>query len=383
MATRRILSGIQPTGVPHLGNYLGAIANWANLQRVSVEPALFMIADLHAMTVPFDPRRLPDRCRQTAAALLACGIDPSASIIFRQSAVREHTELAWVLGTMTPLGWLERMTQFKDKAGQLKRSPSRAAGADGPDSSKAVPSRSFSTDAAVAPAPLAALRRADLQRNPGLGLLSYPVLQAADILLYCATGVPVGEDQRQHLELSRDIANSFNFSFAREDGAGFRFPLPETLSVPGRATRVMSLRDGLKKMSKSDPTEGSRIDLDDSPDTIRLKIRRAKTDSEPGLEFDPLRRPERSNLIALFAAVRDTSTEAIVDEFRSKNTLEFKEALADAVVARIGPIGAEYSRLLADRTHLDAVLAAGADRARAIAADTMRAVRDLTGLAER
>jgi tryptophanyl-tRNA synthetase len=327
----RIFSGIQPTGNLHLGNYLGAIRNWVALQHDY--DCIFCIVDLHALTMPQDPRELRASTREVTAAYIAAGIDPERCIIFNQSMVPAHAQLAWLLGCLTPLGWLNRMTQFKEKAGK--------------------------------------------QRDmAGLGLYGYPVLMAADILLYKATHVPVGEDQKQHLELARDIAGAFN----RRYEVDF-FPLPEP-QIFGTATRVMSLRDGTKKMSKSDISEYSRINMTDDPDAIALKIRRAKTDPEPlpgsvaGLEA----RPEADNLVGIYAALAGLSREAALAEFAGQNFSLFKEALSELSVRVLGGIGGEMRRLLGDLGHIDAILRRGAERAGAIAQPILREIEDITGL---
>ncbi len=326
----RIFSGIQPTGNLHLGNYLGAIRNWVKLQRDF--ECIFCIVDLHAITVPQEPAALRKATREVTAAYIACGIDPDACTIFNQSTVRAHAELAWTLGCLTPLGWLNRMTQFKEKAGKQRD-------------------------------------------DAGLGLYAYPVLMAADILAYKATHVPVGEDQKQHLELARDIAGAFNRRYGVE-----YFPLPEP-QIFGTATRVMSLRDGTRKMSKSEPSEQSRINLTDDADAIAQKIKRAKTDphnlpdSVKGLEG----RPEAENLMGIYAALTDKSLEAVVAEFAGAQFSTFKGALADVAVAVLSPITAEMNRLMADPGAIDAVLRRGADRAGAMADGYLREIYDLVG----
>jgi tryptophanyl-tRNA synthetase len=327
----RIFSGVQPTGNLHLGNYLGAIRNWVALQHDY--ECIFCIVDLHALTLPQDPDELRASTREVAAAYIAAGIDPERCIIFNQSMIAAHAELAWLLGCITPLGWLNRMTQFKEKAGKHRD-------------------------------------------NAGLGLYAYPVLMAADILLYKATHVPVGEDQKQHLELARDIAGAFNRRYGRD-----LFPLPEP-QIFGAATRVMSLRDGTKKMSKSDTSDYSRINMTDDAELIALKIRRAKTDPEPlphtieALEA----RPEADNLTGIYAALAGIEREAALARFAGQNFSTFKEALSDRAVEVLGRIGGEMRRLLADPGHIDRVLRDGADRAEAIAMPVLREVKDLTGL---
>ena len=326
-----VFSGVQPTGNLHLGNYLGAIRNWVKLQKDY--DCIFCIVDLHALTLPQNPDELRKHTREVTAAYVAAGIDPEACTIFNQSTVPGHSELAWLLGTLTPLGWLNRMTQFKEKAGKQKD-------------------------------------------NAGLGLYAYPVLMAADILLYKATHVPVGEDQKQHLELARDIAGAFNRRFETE-----YFPLPEP-QILGEATRVMSLRDGSKKMSKSDESDYSRLNMTDDADTIAQKVRKARTDPEPlpsevaGLEG----RPEADNLVTIFATLAGRSRADVLGEFGGKLFSEFKGALVDLAVATLGPIGAEMRRLTADTAYVDAILKRGAERAGEIGARHMNEVKDIMGL---
>ena len=326
----RIFSGIQPTGNLHLGNYLGAIRNWVKLQKDY--ECIFCIVDLHAITLPQDPVELRKATREVTAAYIACGIDPEACTIFNQSTVSAHAELAWVLGCMTPLGWLNRMTQFKDKAGKNRD-------------------------------------------NAGLGLYAYPVLMAADILAYKATHVPVGEDQKQHLELARDIAGAFNSRY----GVEF-FPQPEP-QIFGAATRVMSLRDGTKKMSKSEESDNSRINLTDTPDLIAQKIKRAKTDPLPlpATVEELATRPEADNLLGIYAALTDKSLEAVVSEFAGAQFSVFKGALSDVAVAVLSPITAEMNRMMADPASIDAVLRRGAERAGDMAATHLRQVYDIVG----
>jgi tryptophanyl-tRNA synthetase len=327
----RIFSGIQPTGNLHLGNYLGAIRNWVALQHDF--ECIFCIVDLHALTQPQDPAELRSATREVTAAYIAAGIDPEHCIIFNQSVVTAHAELAWILSCLTPLGWLNRMTQFKEKAPKQRE-------------------------------------------MAGLGLYAYPVLMAADILGYKATHVPVGEDQKQHVELARDIAGAFNRRYERDF-----FPLPEP-QIFGEATRVMSLRDGTKKMSKSDTSDYSRINMTDDSELIALKIRRAKTDPEPlpesltALEA----RPEADNLVGIYAALAGQSREAALSGFAGQNFSVFKEALTEVSVATLGKIGGEMRRLMADPGHIDAVLRKGAERAEAIAIPILREVQDITGL---
>ncbi|KPF85411.1 tryptophanyl-tRNA synthetase [alpha proteobacterium AAP38] len=327
-----IFSGMQPTRQLHLGNYLGALKNWVKLQNDM--DAIFCVVDLHAMTIDHDPETLRNNIREVAAAYIAAGIDPDKNILFNQSSVSGHAELNWILTCHTPLGWLNRMTQFKEKAGKQKD-------------------------------------------NAVLGLYAYPVLMAADILLYKATHVPVGEDQKQHLELARDIAGAFN-RYYKADGF---FPLPEP-QILGEATRVMSLRDGTKKMSKSDESEYSRINLTDDADTIALKIRKAKTDPEPLPETveDLEKRPEANNLVTIYAALSDTTRAAVLAQFGGQQFSAFKGALADLSVAKLAPIAGEMNRLLGDKAELDRLLKKGADRAGEIAARTVNEVKDLVGL---
>ena len=327
----RIFSGVQPTGNLHLGNYLGAIRNWVALQHDY--ECIFCIVDLHALTLPQDPDELRAATREVTAAYIAAGIDPERCTIFNQSMVPAHTELAWLLGCLTPLGWLNRMTQFKERAGSNRE-------------------------------------------MAGLGLYAYPVLMAADILVYKATHVPVGEDQKQHLELARDIAGAFNRRYDREF-----FPLPEP-QIFGATTRVMSLRDGTKKMSKSDTSDYSRINMTDDADTITLKIRRAKTDPEP-LPFsiaDLERRPEADNLIGIYAALSELSREAALARFAGRNFSQLKAALSELAVEILGRIGGEMRRLMADPGYLDGTLHRGAERARAIATPILREAQAICGL---
>jgi len=327
----RIFSGVQPTGNLHLGNYLGAIRNWVRLQRDY--DCIFCIVDLHALTLPQDPAQLRAQTREVTAAYIAAGIDPERCIIFNQSAVSGHAELAWLLGCMTPLGWLNRMTQFKEKAGKTRD-------------------------------------------EAGLGLYAYPVLMAADILLYKATHVPVGEDQKQHLELSRDIAGAFNRRYGREF-----FPLPEPM-IFGAATRVMSLRDGTKKMSKSDSSDYSRINMTDDSETIALKIRKAKTDPEPlpATAQDAEARPEADNLLGIYAALADQSREEAIRQHAGRNFSDFKRDLADLSSEVLGKIGGEMRRLVADPGYIDGVLARGRDRAQSVAGPVLSDVFDIMGL---
>ena len=329
---RRILSGIQASGALHLGNYLGALKRFTQLQDTGA-PCFLFVADLHAITVWQDPALLTAQTREIAAAYLASGLDPARSVIFPQSAVRAHSELAWILNCVARLGWLDRMTQFKEKSGKHKERSS-------------------------------------------VGLYTYPVLQAADILLYKATEVPVGEDQKQHLELTRDIAAKFNTDF----GVPGFFPLPEPV-IQGPATRVMSLRDGSAKMSKSDPSDQSRINLTDDADTIAAKIRKAKTDPEPLPEtVDGLAdRPEARNLVAIYAALSDQTREQVIAQFGGQGFGAFKPALADLAVAAMAPVTAEMRRLMDDPAEIDRVLRDGAERAAAIADPVVDEVKRIVG----
>jgi tryptophanyl-tRNA synthetase len=327
----RIFSGVQPTGNLHLGNYLGAIRNWVALQHDY--DCIFCIVDLHAVTVPQDPVQLRAQTREVTAAYIAAGIDPERCVIFNQSTVPGHAELAWLLGCQTPLGWLNRMTQFKEKAGKQRE-------------------------------------------EAGLGLYSYPVLMAADILLYKATHVPVGEDQKQHLELSRDIAGAFNRRF----GVEF-FPLPEPM-IFGTATRVMSLRDGTKKMSKSDQSDYSRINMTDDADAIALKIRKAKTDPNPLPETakDAEARPEADNLLGIYAALSDLTRDQVIEQWAGKSFSTFKSELAELSSSVLGKIGGEMRRLLAEPGYIDNILRRGAERANAVAKPHLQEVFDIMGL---
>jgi len=335
----RVFSGVQPTGNLHLGNYLGAIKRFVALQ--DEHECLYCVVDLHAITVFQDPEELTHNTREVTAAFIAAGIDPTRQIIFNQSQVSGHAELAWIFNCVARLGWLNRMTQFKEKAGKDREKASA-------------------------------------------GLYVYPNLMAADILLYHATHVPVGEDQKQHLELARDIAQKFNNDFAktiaRADYADDFFPLPEPL-IAGPATRVMSFRDGAKKMSKSDPSDFSRINLTDDQDAIAKKIRKAKTDPEPlpseveGLEA----RPEADNLIGIYAALVGTDKASVLGDYGGATFSTFKEALAELATAKLTPIGDEMRRLMADPEEIDRILADGAGRAHAIADPILAKTKDIIG----
>ncbi|MFC3068087.1 tryptophan--tRNA ligase [Phenylobacterium soli] len=328
---KRVLSGVQPSGDLHLGNYLGALAKFAKLQHET--PTFIFVADYHAITVWQDPAKLKQQVREIAAAYLATGLDPKVASIFAQSGVPEHAELAWVFNCVARLGWLDRMTQFKEKSGKHKERAS-------------------------------------------VGLYTYPVLQAADILIYKATHVPVGEDQKQHLELTRDIAGKFNHDF----GVPNYFPLPDPL-IQGPGARIMSLRDGKAKMSKSDPSDYSRINLTDDADAIAQKIRKARTDPEPlPATLEELKeRPEAENLVGIYAALAEMTSEQVLGEFAGQGFGVFKPKLADLAVEKLGPIGGEMRRLLGDPAEIDRVLAEGAARAREIAAPTMAEVRKIVG----
>jgi len=328
----RVVSGIQPTGDLHLGNLLGAILRWVRMQDEA--ECLFFLADLHALTVDVEPAQLSSSVREMAAALIASGIDPAKSILFRQSAIPAHAELAWILQGTARMGWLNRMTQWKDKAGKNKEGAS-------------------------------------------VGLFTYPVLQAADILLYHATHVPVGEDQKQHIELTRDIALKFNNDFEVD-----LFVPPEPYIGGGSAARVMSLRDGSTKMSKTDPSDMSRINLSDSDDSISQKIRKAKTDPEP-LPADPAgldSRPEAKNLVGIYAAVTSENVEHVLRRFAGQGFGTFKPALADALVALIAPLRTRLEQLRNDPAELDRILADGAAKARDLGAPTLAAAYQAVGL---
>ncbi len=328
---KRILSGMQPTSHLHLGNYLGALKNWVKLQDEGAE-CLYMVADLHAVTVTHDPEQMAQATREIAAAFIAGGVNPYNSALFVQSAVPGHSQLMWLLSTMAQMGKLERMTQFKDKAGK--------------DSERA-----------------------------GLGLFAYPVLMAADILLYKATHVPVGEDQKQHLELSREIASTFNTRYKTE-----HFPPPEPY-IMGTATRVMSLKDGNQKMSKSAESDLSRINLTDDADTIAKKIRKAKTDADPlpdnvkALEG----RTEALNLVTIYAALADKSREKVLKQFAGKGFGDFKPALADLAVSKLAPITGRMNELMADPAEIDRILAKGSERARTVSAPVLQETMDIMG----
>lgn len=336
----RVFSGMQPTGTLHLGNYLGAMLKWIDLQKT--HECIYCVVDMHAITVWQDPAELRQAIRQVTASYIASGLDPQKSILFNQSQVSAHAELAWVFNCVARLGWLNRMTQFKDKAGKDREKAS-------------------------------------------VGLYAYPNLMAADILCYRATHVPVGEDQKQHLELARDIAQKFNNDFAdaikaagHEDGEFF--PQPEPV-ITGPATRVMSLRDGSRKMSKSEPSDLSRINLVDDTDTIAKKIKKAKTDPEPlPTEPDGLKeRPEADNLVGIYAALSGSSKADVLGDFGGQQFSAFKPALAELCVEKLGPIAGEVRRLMDDPAEIDRILVDGGNRARALATPILNEVKDVIG----
>ena len=330
---KKIFSGVQPTGNLHLGNYLGAIKNFAELNNDDNNDCIFCIVDLHAITVNQDPKKLRNNIRETVATFIASGIDPKKSIIFNQSRVSAHSEAAWILSCVARMGWLNRMTQFKEKAGKDKEKAS-------------------------------------------IGLYSYPVLMAADILLYDSTHVPVGDDQKQHLELCRDIAQRFNNDFKAEDF----FSIPEPL-IQKQFSRIMSLKDGLKKMSKSEISDLSRINLTDEKDQIINKIKKAKTDPLPLptdiKELD--KRPEAKNLIGIYSSLTAKTLEEIVSEFGGRNFSEFKEILSSTVVDKIIPISAEIKKLLNDKKYLDEILSVGCNKADAIASQKIKKIHEIVG----
>ena len=332
----RVLSGIQPTGNLHLGNYLGAIRNWVRMQDALDDTGgecFFFLADMHSITVHESREQRLANVREMTAALVACGIDPDRSVLFNQARVPAHAELCWLLNGTARIGWLNRMTQFKDKAGKNREGAS-------------------------------------------IGLYVYPVLQAADVLLYQATHVPVGEDQKQHLELARDIAAKFNTDFGVD-----LFTLPDPI-IPKETARIMSLRDGTAKMAKSDPSDQSRINLTDDDDVIAQKIRKAKTDPEPlpGEAAGLTGRPEALNLVGIYAALSGDTADAVCARFAGQGFGAFKPVLADALIAHLAPIRTRYVSLKDDRAALDAILAAGAEKAAAAAAPTLKSAYDAMGL---
>ena len=328
--TKRILSGVQPSGDLHLGNYLGAIKNFVTLQKEY--ECFFCVVDLHAITVWQDPKVLANKTREVTAAFIASGIDPKKNNIFVQSQVPQHAQLGWLFNCVARMGWLNRMPQFKDKAGKNSE-------------------------------------------NVSVGLFSYPTLMAADILIYLATHVPVGDDQKQHLELTRDIAQKFNNDFKTDF-----FPIPEPL-ILGEATRVMSLRDGSKKMSKSDPSDYSRIMLTDTAENITQKIKKAKTDPEPlpqdktGLE----KRPEAENLISIFASLQDISIESVIKDYAGKEFSTFKKDLADLSVSKLEPITSEMNKLMSDVSYIDSILNQGKENAIAVAEPVLQKTKEIIG----
>ena len=330
---KRIFSGVQPSGDLHIGNYLGAIKNFVSLQNEY--ECFFCVVDLHAITVWQDPQQLATKTREVTAAFIAAGIDSDKNVLFCQSQVPQHAQLAWIFSCVARMGWLNRMTQFKDKAGKDKE-------------------------------------------NVSVGLFSYPTLMAADILVYLATHVPVGEDQKQHLELTRDIAQKFNNDFKTD-----LFPIPEPL-IFGEGTRVMSLRDGTKKMSKSDASEYSRIMLSDTTDEIIQKIRKAKTDEHPlpASIKEALQRPEAFNLLSIFASLNNKSIENILEQYSGKEFSLFKQHLADAIVDKISPIGKEMQKLLKDKSYLDGIMKKGKEKAINVADSVLSKVNDIVGFSK-
>ncbi len=328
--SKRILSGVQPSGDLHLGNYLGAIKNFVSLQKEY--ECFFCVVDLHAITVWQDPKVLANKTREVTAAFIASGIDPNQNNIFVQSQVPQHAQLGWLFNCVARMGWLNRMTQFKDKAGKNSE-------------------------------------------NVSVGLFSYPTLMAADILIYLATHVPVGDDQKQHLELTRDIAQKFNNDFKTDF-----FPIPEPL-ILGEATRVMSLRDGSKKMSKSDPSDYSRIMLTDTAENITQKIKKAKTDPEPLPQdkTDLEKRPEAENLISIFASLQDTTIESVIKDYAGKEFSTFKKDLADLSVSKLEPITSEMNKLMNDVSYIDSILKQGQDNAIAVAEPVLQKTKEIIG----
>ncbi len=330
---KRIFSGMQPTNRLTLGNYLGALRNWVKMQDEPGSECIYCVVDLHANTTGYNPDTLKNSTREVAAAYIAAGVDPKKSIIFAQSSVAGHAQLGWMLSCITPLGWLNRMTQFKDKAGKDKEKASA-------------------------------------------GLYTYPALMAADVLLYHGTHVPVGDDQKQHVELMRDIAISFNQHIAKRDF----FPVPEPV-IMGEATRVMSLRDGTQKMSKSAESDMTRINLTDDADTISNKIKKAKTDAGnvPSTEAECEGRPEAKNLLTIYAALNETTREKVMQEYGGQQFSAFKNALSDLTVAKMGPITNRMRELMADTNEIDRILANSADRANTIAEPVLREAMDIMG----
>jgi tryptophanyl-tRNA synthetase len=330
---KKIFSGVQPTGNLHLGNYLGAIKNFVDLQNQSQTDCIFCVVDLHAITVKQDPKELKKNIRETTATFIASGIDPKKSIIFNQSLVPAHAEAAWILSCVSRMGWLNRMTQFKEKAGKDKEKAS-------------------------------------------IGLYAYPVLMAADILLYDATHVPVGDDQKQHLELCRDIAQKFNNDFNVSDF----LKIPEPL-IQKNFSRIMSLKDGMKKMSKSDPSDLSRINLTDNEDEIVNKIKKAKTDTMamPEVKENLDKRPEVENLLGIYSSLSNQSLEDSKEKFRKKNFSDFKEKLSNLLVAKIAPVSKEIKKLLSDENYLDQILFEGSQKANDLASKKIKEIKELVG----
>ena len=330
---KKIFSGVQPTGNLHLGNYLGAIKNFVDLSNETENECVFCVVDLHAITVNQDPKKLRDNIRETVATFVASGIDPKRSVIFNQSQVSAHSEAAWILSCVARMGWLNRMTQFKEKAGKDKEKAS-------------------------------------------VGLYSYPILMAADILLYDTTHVPVGDDQKQHLELCRDIAQKFNNDFQVEDF----FKVPEPL-IQKEFSRIMSLKDGTKKMSKSELSDLSRINLTDDKDQIINKVKKAKTDSLPlpATIIDLEKRPEAKNLMGIYSSLTNSNLEKSIMEFSGKNFSEFKESLSQVLVEKIIPISKEIKKLLNEKKYLDTILLEGFEKAGKIAAKKVKKIHDIVG----
>ena len=330
---KKIFSGVQPTGNLHLGNYLGAIKNFVKLNNEDQNECVFCVVDLHAITVAQDPKKLKDNIYETVATFIACGIDPKKSIIFNQSRVSAHSETAWILSCVARMGWLNRMTQFKEKAGKDKEKAS-------------------------------------------IGLYTYPVLMAADILLYDSTHVPVGEDQKQHLELCRDIAQKFNNDFGVDD----YFKIPEPL-IQKKFSRIMSLRDGTKKMSKSELSDLSRINLTDDKDQIINKIKKAKTDTLPlpATSADLEKRPEAKNLMSIYSSIVDVNLDDTINKFSGKNFSEFKENLSQVLVDKIIPISNEIKKLLKEKSFLDQILDVGRQKADKIASEKVKKIQEIMG----
>jgi len=330
---KKIFSGVQPTGNLHLGNYLGAIKNFVDLSNETENECVFCVVDLHAITVNQDPKKLRDNIRETVATFVASGIDPKRSVIFNQSQVSAHSEAAWILSCVARMGWLNRMTQFKEKAGKDKEKAS-------------------------------------------VGLYSYPILMAADILLYDTTHVPVGDDQKQHLELCRDIAQKFNNDFQVEDF----FKVPEPL-IQKEFSRIMSLKDGTKKMSKSELSDLSRINLTDDKDQIINKVKKAKTDSLPlpATIIDLEKRPEAKNLMGIYSSLTNSNLEKSIMEFSGKNFSEFKESLSQVLVEKITPISNEIKKLLNEKKYLDTILLEGFEKAGKIASKKVKKIHDIVG----